>query len=463
MSFSRFGHLWASTVERYERIRGGREIDHDSFSKLLTAGGFSQTLILSDARLLKSLLDWQIIQLADNGHDIDLSSSIFAESHVMPKHQLFRRDGRLVSVDFLRVYSYLRMIEDTLPSLTQPKLILEIGTGYGALARLLKLRWSDATVCMIDLGPSLNISEYYIRESFPAAKVVRAIRPKQIQADADFVLIDASEAGMLERHTFDLAVNTWSFGEMPNSEIVGWFNFIQNAHDVRHMFCLNHFLVTTELTQGAFDQANRAYDWIDRFDAAWHVTSCAIDPYIQRAPMLRSQHLGLAISARRLDSETDIQTQREAAAGEVQAVYSQQWMAASVSGLVKGSEDAGSARRKLLDAPPDVTNSTHFDLDQITRSLNVWRPDFEASTFFLLWNDIRLNRTPLSIRAMRIWLHLQWKPQIRIDGTLVDTIFREEISYSKIMSGKPETDPLLRLPAWMAPYFTEPGRVGHNR
>ncbi|MDO8878575.1 MAG: putative sugar O-methyltransferase [Pseudolabrys sp.] len=450
-----YGPLWQSTIDRFEAIRGGQPIDQETFHRLLAVGGFSQTLVLEDRDILEPIIDWQIFQTERNGHSIFSEEFAFSENSAMPPHHLFSKRGRLLSVDFLRAYAYLRSIEATLPIGQGPKTIVEIGPGFGGLSRLLKLRWPQSTIFLIDLEPSLRISEYYIRQSFSDCMISRSL-----DSNADFILVDVGIANRIPRTTFDLAVNTWSLGEMPNDNIAFWFDFLQNKHNVKNLFCLNHFLASMPLNAGAFDRASSSYDWIDRFDARWKITNCKIDPYIHRCPILRSQHVGLAISATRLSSDAAVSMERDLAAKAASAVYRHQWLAASMIDVVKNTPKDGKRKALFNARPSDVTPATHFVLEQFTDELNVWRPDFESETFCALWNDIRLNRSPLSIRAMRIWLHLQWGPKLRAAGAPINHIFREEVTYAKAATGKVEDDPQMALPNWMKPYFTAPGSTG---
>jgi hypothetical protein len=299
----------------------------------------------------------------------------------------------------------------------------------------------------------LRIAEHYLRLAFPNAKIAwqggTAVQSAD-RADIDFLLVESRQIDSLRNVGIDLVVNTWSFGEMPDSEIGRLFRFIQHDARVDYVFLLNHILVPVALpAQLDF------YNWITALGPHWRILRFEIDPPIHRNPELRSHQIGAMILARRIDDDDALVGLRREAASAAALIQAQQWIAGSLAKNRPTGHDAAARRSSLLSSPSrQVNDQSEFVLDQFSRTVTIWRPDLDGGTdgtFFRLWNDARLNRSPLSVRLLRIWLHLQWRPVLRSgDGPPQDVLFREEISYAKFLTGRLEPDPALKIPDWMA-------------
>ncbi len=451
-----YGSLWGRVAEHYDQITGGGAVDQQAFEAILKYGGFSQYVMYSDRDFLEALIDWQIGTFGEGGVWSDSLSDAFAESEIMPAHLRFERAGRQVSADFLRLLSYVQTIRRHAEPGFAPELILEIGSGYGGLARLLKATYPAACVCLVDIPACLRAAEYFLRESLPSARLawIDDPRPGLDPAQADFLFVPADKAEAIEGQTFDLAVNTWSFGEMPNAQIRLWFDLLQKRNRADRLFLLNHFMAPVRLTADNLKYQASHYSWITDLDRAWQISYFEIDPPIEQPPLIRHKHRGIALFARRLESSEDIADSAKAAAEAADEVHLHDWVRGSLAGEKSAERDPNAGRRALLTRPVEqLTDGTKFVLDAFDRSLGLWRPDLdrtECGTFFRLWNDIRMNGSPLSVRLLRIWLHLHWRPVTRSAmGAVEDMIFREELIYGLSPSGQWIQDDHLEIPDWL--------------
>ena len=56
----------------------------------------------------------------------------------------------------------------------------------------------------------------------------------------DFIFLTNAQIQLLQKNDFDLAINTMSFAEMKESDIIGYFNLLRNILKKKNLFyCLN--------------------------------------------------------------------------------------------------------------------------------------------------------------------------------------------------------------------------------
>ncbi len=458
-NISNYGPLWGNVANDYEGIVKKGPIEPLEFEAILRYGGFSQFSMYTDDHFLSQFVDWQIAALAEIGLVLKDLSRTLCESEAMPMYLCFEREGRQISIDFLRLLTYTDTISTHLSNagVSSPQLIVEIGSGYGGLARLLKLHYPDTTICLIDIPVCLRAAEYYLRKSMQGAQIVhlRDVASNDIsESKADFILIPVEEAYLINGQNIDLAVNIWSFGEMPNHYIQTWFDFIQKHNTTDHLFLLNHFMASIELEPGNVEHQANHYNWLRGIDKAWKIQAFEIDPLIERPPSVLHKHRGLMLFATRLMSDEEVTQEKQAAVKTAKVIHGYDWVRGSLKSNAPSEKDPSSARRTFLTYPIEpITPTTEFILDQFDRILSMWRPDIDStqdSTFFHLWNDYRMNGDHVSLRLLRIWMHLQWRPMLRTqEGETVDTIFREELQFGLTPEGSWCDDPYLQIPNWM--------------
>jgi hypothetical protein len=104
--------------------------------------------------------------------------------------------------------------------------ILEIGAGYGALASAIKRVVPQAAYIIVDLPHSLYASACYLatRQAFPVAIMGEAMPSIPV---GSFLLVVNTLAEKISGLAIDLAVNTLSFSEMPESAVDGYARLIR--------------------------------------------------------------------------------------------------------------------------------------------------------------------------------------------------------------------------------------------
>ena len=138
----------------------------------------------------------------------------------------FEVDGRLVNRDVAAYQERLNLLHeggvlDRLRALPAPRL-LEIGGGYGALAHALTRLLPQARYTIVDLPSSLMYSGCYLTVAQDSHAVALRDAP-----DAPAIrLLPNHAAETLRGETFDLAINTLSFAEMPAAVVARYGTLI---------------------------------------------------------------------------------------------------------------------------------------------------------------------------------------------------------------------------------------------
>lgn len=107
-----------------------------------------------------------------------------------------------------------------------PKSILEIGGGYGGLARIFKILHPEISYTIIDLPESLYFSKNFL----------------ELNGIKDVNFIPAGD--LSEKKEFDLVINTGSFQEMFREVVKSYIDMIQNDLKVKYLYSCNYGVVS---------------------------------------------------------------------------------------------------------------------------------------------------------------------------------------------------------------------------
>jgi hypothetical protein len=181
-------------------------------------------------------LDW----LEGFGAPLEGLDERVQESPLVGKRTLFRVRGRLLSTMFL---FHLCEATRVLRHVGQPRNVLEIGPGYGGLARVLKLLSPGTRYTLLDLPDSLTCSYVFLATHFPEARLLFVTGKGQMDAagDADFVFLPTTLVEELHGRETQLAINTCSFGEMTQPVIDRYLDLLQHRMQVRWLYSLNRY------------------------------------------------------------------------------------------------------------------------------------------------------------------------------------------------------------------------------
>lgn len=154
--------------------------------------------------------------------------------------------------------------------------ILEIGAGYGALAREILLENNNLKYVIIDLPESLLCSYSYLSLEFPNKKHVILSDSDDLSLNFDILYIPLKTLELFIQSklitTFDIFINTFSLGEMTNKTIEKYYNLVTNILNVKSVFKINRFLVD-DFSDGTRDNSC----WI-RIPRKWHIKHWEFEP-----------------------------------------------------------------------------------------------------------------------------------------------------------------------------------------
>ncbi len=158
--------------------------------------------------------------------EIHLSESTYAN----PAGAVILED-RIVSTVLMQALYYAKQIETV-----KPRTFLEIGAGFGVLARVLTSR-EPRPYTIVDLPSSLFCSYVYLRTHFPDLRFVWCNKASDFGTPFDFRFIPADLWWTIAGETFDIAINTCSLGEMLAENRDDYMDLIQRT--ARHFYSHN--------------------------------------------------------------------------------------------------------------------------------------------------------------------------------------------------------------------------------
>lgn len=186
------------------------------------------------------------------------------------------RDG--LSVNHCQV-NIIRHIIDSVFDLSKTNYVLEIGAGYGALAREIMIANDNIKYVIIDLPEGLYSAYCYLTLEFPDKNHVVCY---DTIPDDNFDVLYIPAGLYKETQTldikYDFCVNTCSFGEMPDASISKYYNLITNELDVDGIYWLNRF--NNEYTSERGDD----YNCLDLIPINWNVIRWQYDPLFLQCP-----------------------------------------------------------------------------------------------------------------------------------------------------------------------------------
>ena len=146
----------------------------------------------------------------------------------------------------------LMRVVELLPPNESYKTCLEIGSGYGGLARMMKLALPNVTYFLVDIPESLAFAYTYLKLGFPQSRCLIVDHIEEHSEDHwrkyDFVFCPIQLFGAIAFPKVDIGINFWSLGEM-NQGCVDYIFSRLNSGDWcrRFVFYNNIFLDRTLL------------------------------------------------------------------------------------------------------------------------------------------------------------------------------------------------------------------------
>ena len=231
-------------------------------------------------------VDWLLDNQKKNGLDIfKIPETIQESSFSNPQNNVVRGE-RKFTPDFLRMVSIVHDIQKHCQLPEKRFSVFELGAGCGHLACTFKLLAPHCSYVIVDLPETLFFSYLFLRLNFPKAKFLYVTDKNQIKPGdlekADFTFIPTLLSNVVVGHPFHLFINTASLGEMPNSVIRHWMDFLQNHLKVRFIFTLNRYLNTIIPISHQYRLEENECSVL--YDPHWRMLKWELEPPFTRCP-----------------------------------------------------------------------------------------------------------------------------------------------------------------------------------
>ncbi len=205
---------------------------HERYQDWYTLGTFREAGPLSDFQRLKrrvadfydtarglGFLAWMYRDLARQV-PADIIQRV-SDCPVGRPFHLLTPKGRWLTEPVLRHAYYVGQLAQSLPpSYWDGAAVLEIGAGYGSLARLLKRFFPHIRYVMTDLPERLVLQAYYLVHSFPGATFdIIDGTSNTGQPTADFTFVPTWRLADIPDRSIDIVVNTQSMQEMKLEQV----------------------------------------------------------------------------------------------------------------------------------------------------------------------------------------------------------------------------------------------------
>lgn len=176
-----------------------------------------------------------------NGHSLQSFPPYIEESPLVAELLTTQIEGRSISTMFLL---HLCMSVRLAPLISDGDVVVEIGGGYGGLARLMKLLKPRCTYVIIDLPDSLFYSHIFLRETFGDNILYVKDAKRLSNADLskyDIVLVPTIMKDCLKGVRTAVALNTISLGEMNQATIYDYMSFVQYSLVSSYFYTINRY------------------------------------------------------------------------------------------------------------------------------------------------------------------------------------------------------------------------------
>jgi hypothetical protein len=233
-------------------------------------------------------LHWRLEFLASRyGCTVDELPAELCESPFVLQKHCKRFNSRLISSDFLNRLAWVCRLERVLDFPEHAFTILEVGGGFGALSRVFRLVYPQSKHVVVDIPESLFFQHAFLKGSFPEARHQYITGPDDVvNESADFVYVPNCFAGVLKDREFFLAVNTNSFGEMPEAASSRWLDLIERETRTENIFFLNRFL--NRITQPMLETRHGHSSWSFMLGEGWSIHEWEVDPDYERCPYFQT-------------------------------------------------------------------------------------------------------------------------------------------------------------------------------
>lgn len=233
---------WQGVLSRFHHAAFASVADASELVRYATANNGFVIYRKTDSALAQPVLGHYLAWLKAHGRDLDSLPAGLEESPHASPDTVFQQGGRRISASFLwHLCAAVRLLENLPP----PASLLEIGPGFGGLARVLRGLSPATRLVLVDLPDSLAFTYVYLRLHFPEARVAFVTSPSEslarLRREADFVLLPSNLLTLLRGEAFELALNIASWGEMSQASVDRYLAFLEREVAVAHLYSINQY------------------------------------------------------------------------------------------------------------------------------------------------------------------------------------------------------------------------------
>lgn len=204
------------------------------------------------------------------------------EVDIYPEEFVSVIDGMRLSCDYVRKCWFVTLTK------LHASTVLELGAGFGQVARImLESDWCKKYV-IIDLPESLWFAEVFLRHTLPNHRILKAEIAADLSIDCDVMLIPSHLAHHYHQPT-DVFLNTSSLGEMTNGTAQFYLNLIDNpVLGIKKVVLLNRLMNTYNPRV----ESNREGEsgWYFSLKSHWQPYIWELEPEMTRIPYEQQMH-----------------------------------------------------------------------------------------------------------------------------------------------------------------------------
>jgi len=228
-------------------------------------------------------------------------------------------DGATFSAKLEQTLNYYEDIKAGVDDVNEIKVIVEVGSGFGRLARLMHLLDRSRCYVLVDLPESLVFAYAFLRTSFPESRIKVLANADDIVPGMtqhfDFIFCPIHQLVHLKLDRVDLFVNTYSFAEMTQGCVNHILDCVERVLKPRFLYSLNLVFAdkTIHFDTGGLDGegnetvlALQPEWWPKRFvlipgvvDTKYRVTGSVVLQHVTTLPQLLIRELRAAEEAER--------------------------------------------------------------------------------------------------------------------------------------------------------------------
>jgi len=156
----------------------------------------------------------------------DVLSGLRIEEPTLGNPMPVRLGSRLISQDLAMASLSLNLIAKFAPRHSISR-VLEIGAGYGRVAYLMRSLFPVTQYVIVDIPPTLAVSQNYLATIFGEDSVERFSRTPTLSRTFNFLM--PHQIAVLPDDHFDLVVNFSSFDEMPSQTVLSYLRLIDRV------------------------------------------------------------------------------------------------------------------------------------------------------------------------------------------------------------------------------------------